>query len=167
MAHASAEAHSHSSVVRVTPAVWAGLISGLAFLVFEMAMLALMGQSPWGPPRMMAAIILGQSVLPPPDAYAAFNPGVVLVAMIVHFALSIIYAVVFALVAERMAMSRALIAGAAFGLALYVVNFHGFTAIFPWFEMARGIGSIAGHVVYGLILAFAYKRLAHRQPGQD
>lgn len=167
MAHARSEVHTHGGAIRVMPAVWAGLIAGLVFLLFEMAMLALMGQSPWGPPRMMAAIILGENVLPPPDAYATFNLGVVLAALAVHFVLSIIYAVVFALIAERMAMSRALIAGAVFGLALYVINFHGFTAVFQWFEMARGVGSIVGHLVYGLILAFAYKRLARERSGRE
>lgn len=159
MAHASTDAQSESRALRLIPAIWAGLITGVVFLVFEMAMLALMGQSPWGPPRMMAAMILGQGVLPPPDAYATFDFGVVMVAMIVHFVLSIVYAFLFGLAATRMSLSTAVIVGGVFGLALYFINFYGFTALFPWFEMARNMVSIVGHVVYGLVLGFAYNRL--------
>ncbi|MGD9967557.1 MAG: hypothetical protein AB7Q23_10515 [Hyphomonadaceae bacterium] len=143
--------------LRVPAAIWAGLIAGLAFLVIEMAMLMMMGQSPWGPPRMMGAIVLGRDVLPPP---ATFDLPAVAAAMMVHFPLSILYAFVLALALERLSLWPALLAGAVFGLAIYFINFYGFTALFPWFADARGLGSIAGHVLYGLVLAFSYKKLA-------
>jgi uncharacterized membrane protein YagU involved in acid resistance len=137
--------------------VWSGLIAGVAFLVFEMALVAMMGQSPWGPPRMMGAILLGRDVLPPP---ATFDMGAMAAAMAVHFPLSIIYAIIFGLAAERLSFWPALTVGAVFGLALYLINFYGFTSVFPWFEMARGAASILGHIFYGVVLAIAYKRLA-------
>lgn len=143
--------------LHVPAALWAGLIAGLAFLAIEMAMLMMMGQSPWGPPRMMGAIVLGRDVLPPP---ATFDMSAVAAAMMVHFPLSILYAFVLALALERLSLWPALLAGALFGLAIYFINFYGFTAWFPWFADARGLGSIAGHVLYGLVLAFSYKKLA-------
>lgn len=69
--------------------IWSGLIAGLVFLNLEMLMVRLiMGQSTWGPPRMIAAMVLGRDVLLPP---ATFDIGVVMAAMPVHFVLAIIY----------------------------------------------------------------------------
>lgn len=137
-------------------AIWSGLIAGLVFLMIEMTMLMMMGQSPWGPPRMMGAIVLGPDALPPP---ASFDMGAVGAAMLVHFPLSVLYAFILGLALERLSLWTSLFAGAVFGVAIYFINFHGFTALFPWFAEARGIGSIAGHLAYGVVLAFAYKKL--------
>lgn len=52
--------------------------------------------------------------------------------------------------------------GIGFGLTLYVVNFYGFTALFPWFAMARNWVSIVSHAVFGLAAAWAYEVLATR-----
>jgi hypothetical protein len=51
----------------------------------------------------------------------------------------------------------------AFGLAIYVVNFYGFTALFPWFADARGWIAILSHAVFGLVLGAIYDRLEGRQ----
>jgi hypothetical protein len=98
---------------------------------------------------MMAAIALGKSVLPPP---ATFDMWIVMVAMGLHFMLS----VVFALAASRLSLGPALALGAIGGLVLYVVNFYGFTALFPWFAMARNWISMVGHIVFGLAAAGTY-----------
>lgn len=135
-------------------ATWSGVIAGLVFLVLEMVMVPVFGGgSPWGPPRMIAAIVLGEGVLPPP---ATFAPGIVLVAMVLHFVLSIVYALIFALVIHRLSLVPALALGAAGGLILYLVNFYGFTALFPWFAMARNWISIFAHIVFGLTTAGVY-----------
>lgn len=142
-------------------AVLAGLFSGFVFLILELIMVPVfMGGSPWGPPRMIAAIAMGEGVLPPP---ASFDLGVVLVAMLVHFPLSIVYAIVLAFLIHRMDMGVALGAGAVFGLALYLINFYGLTAVFPWFAEGRNWVSIFAHIVFGLAAAWAYKSWAHRQ----
>lgn len=132
----------------------AGVIAGLVFVAMEMILVASVGGgSAWGPPRMMGAIVLGPEVLPPP---ATFDAGIVAVGMLVHFALSAILGVIFALAAGRSGLSRnALIGvGALFGLAVYVVNFYGFTAVFPWFEMARNWITVVSHLVFGAVLAW-------------
>ncbi len=138
--------------------VLAGLIAGAVFLMFEMAAVAmLLGMSPWAPPRMMAAIVLGQGVLPPPDT---FDLGIVMVAMMLHFALSVGYAYVIALIVQHRRVGTAAGIGAVAGLVLYLVNFYGFTAIFPWFAMARNGVSVAGHVLFGLVAAWSYRKLS-------
>lgn len=104
----------------------------------------------------MGAIILGPDALPPP---ASFDLGAVGAAMLVHLPLSVLYAFILGFALERLSLWTSFFAGAVFGVVIYFINFHGFTALFPWFAEVRGIGSIAGHLAYGVVLAFAYKKL--------
>ena len=157
------QAHYHPTpqTHRYTPdwpaAVYSGLIAGAIFLMLEMIMVPLfLGESAWGPPRMIAAIVLGKDVLPPP---ATFHLGIFTAAMSVHFSLSIIYAVIFDWVTERLGLATTILLGAVFGLALYLINFYGFTVIFPWFAMARNWVSIFAHIVFGMSVAVAYKEI--------
>lgn len=137
--------------------VWAGVIAGAVFLLLELIMVPLfMGGSPWGPPRMIAAIVMGEGVLPPP---ATFSLGVVLVAVLVHFPLSIGYALIGGLAAHRLSTTSAIVVGCVAGLVLYWINFYGFTALFPWFEMARSWVSVFAHIVFGGVVAGVYKAL--------
>lgn len=122
-------------------------------------MVAMSGQSPWGPPRIIAAIVMGQDVLPPP---ATFDLMIMMAAMAAHFMLSIVIGIGFAFTAGRFGMMMTVLAGASVGIALYVVNFYGFTAIFPWFAMARGVISIIAHIGFGVVLCLAYRMLAKR-----
>ncbi|MEO7366656.1 MAG: hypothetical protein ABIZ36_01785 [Gemmatimonadaceae bacterium] len=139
-------------------AVWAGLIGGAAFMMLEMIMVPLLGGgSPWGPPRLIAAIVMGKGVLPPP---ATFDIGIFMAAMAVHFPLSVIFTLILAWVVARFDKSKAVLIGVAFGLILYVVNFYGFTAMFPWFAMARNWITIFTHIMFGVIAVVAYKQLA-------
>lgn len=154
---AKAGAYTTGNAMDWSATIWAGIIAGAVFLVAEMGLVALMGESPWGPPRMMAAMVLGEGVLPPP---ATFDMTIVMVAMVVHFIVSIILAAIFVALARKWSMLTALVAGAVFGLIVYGVNFYGMTAVFPWFAMARNPVTIASHVIYGLVLAGSYKALA-------
>ncbi len=132
----------------------AGLIAGFVFVVMEMVLVGTVGGgSPWAPPRMMGAIALGESVLPPP---ATFDAAIFAVGMLVHFGLSIVLALVFALIVGGRDLSKSslVIVGAIFGALVYVVNFYGFTAIFPWFEMARNWITILAHLVFGGVLGW-------------
>ena len=153
-------------------AIWAGVIAGIVFIMLEMAMVAfIQGMSPWGPPRMMAAIAMGEGVLPPMEGPVTFDAGVMMVAMFVHLVLTIVYAIVLAVVISllKLDLLTSIIAGALFGIALYFVNFFGFTAQFPWFAMARGGISLFAHAVYGFVLGGAYHAIAAhdaRQAGE-
>ena len=54
-------------------ALWAGLMAGAVFVILEMLLVGTVGgDSPWAPPRMIAAIAMGPGVLPPP---ATFDMG--------------------------------------------------------------------------------------------
>ncbi len=144
-------------------AVLAGLIAGVVFLMMEMILLAVTGESPWGPPRMMAAMVMGEAVLPPP---ATFDAMIMMVAMVVHVILSVLLAVVFAWVLSlwRFSAGVAVALGAVFGLLVYFVNFYPVAAIlFPWFAMARNWISIVSHVGFGAVLAWTYLVIVRKE----
>lgn len=123
-------------------------------MMLEMVLVPVfMGGSPWGPPRMIAAIGMGESVLPPPDSFALVP---VMVAMAIHFGLSIVLAVVLALLVNRRGTGAALTIGAVFGLVIYLINFYGMTALFPWFAKARNSISIFAHMMFGAVAALSY-----------
>jgi hypothetical protein len=137
-------------------AIWAGVIAGIVFLVLEMLLVwVVQGMSPWAPPRMMAAIVLGPGILPPP---ADFSLMAVMTAMMIHFPLSIVYGLVLGWAIHRLEMGMALLVGAAFGLiAVYAVNFYLIAPMaFPWFVEARNWISVLAHVIFGVVLAGAY-----------
>jgi hypothetical protein len=136
-----------------TAAILSGIIAGAVFLILALLLVpAILGGSPWGLPRMIAAIVLGDGVLTP----ATFATGIILTAVVLHFALSIVYAVVFALIFGRLQLGPALLAGLGAGLVLYLVNFYGFTGLYPWFATARNWVVIVDHLVFGVVTAWSY-----------
>lgn len=106
--------------------------------------------------RLTAAIVMGRRVLLPASTW---QWDVLLVATLIHFALSIAYAAIPALCASRLRTRSALLAGAVYGLAIYGVNLYGFTALFPWFTVSRGGVTALTHVVFGVALLGACKLL--------
>lgn len=157
--HPAAAAHRQVDWKAV---VWAGLIAGAVFLAVEMLMVWLLqGQSPWGPPRMMAAMLMGKEILPPP---ADFSLPATAVAMMIHFPLSLVYAVILGWAVRRLDMTAAVLAGAAFGLvAVYLVNFYLVAPVlFPWFVEARNWLSAVAHIVFGAVLGGTYVALRDR-----
>jgi uncharacterized membrane protein YagU involved in acid resistance len=113
---------------------------------------------------MIGAIVLGPEVLPPP---ATFDGFVVLAAVAFHLLLSVVYAIVFALIARAWGLGLAVLIGILYGLLIYVVNFYGMTAFFPWFADARNWVSIFSHALFGAVLALVYKarqRVPHVAP---
>jgi hypothetical protein len=137
-------------------AAWSGVIAGAVFMMAEMMLVWLVqGESPWGPPRMMAAMLLGQQVLPPP---ADFSMSIMAAAMMIHIVLSVIYGLIFGWIAHRLELGGALLAGTVFGLvAVYALNFYVIAPMmFPWFTQARGGISLMTHVLFGVVLGGAY-----------
>ncbi len=146
--------------INIRAVLWAAMIAGVVFMMLQMIMVTVFtGGSPWGPPRMIAAIGMGPGVLPPP---ATFDVGIMKVAMPIHFGLSVILAFLFACIARGRAVGMATMMGAACGLALYLINFYAMTAVFPWFAMGRGWIAIFTHVIYGAVLGFVYASIARR-----
>ncbi|MGI8561871.1 MAG: hypothetical protein ACR2J7_10675 [Luteimonas sp.] len=148
------------SAISTKAVIWSGLIAGAVFMMLEMVMVPMfLGGSPWGPPRMIAAIAMGEGVLPPP---ATFDMTILLVAMVVHFVLSLVLAFIFAFIAKGRTAGSAALIGGVFGLVVYLVMFYGMTAVFPWFEAARTWVTIFVHIVFGVLLGWVYASVAGR-----
>jgi hypothetical protein len=144
-------------------AIWAGVIAAIIFMAVQMLMaITVMGQSPWVPPRMIAAMAMGREVLPPP---ATFDIGIMMSAMMIHFPLSIVYGLLLGWIVHRLSGINAFSAGGIFGLAIYFINFYLIAPImFPWFaEMQNGV-SVTSHVIYGATLGGAYVGMRHHKP---
>lgn len=99
--------------------------------------------------HLTAAMAMGSGVLAPP---LTARWDIFLVATLIHFVLSTLYAIVPALLACRLGVVQALAAGISYGLAIYAANLHGFTAIFPWFAVSRDWPTVAAHAVFGIAL---------------
>ncbi|CAN0620869.1 Sodium:proline symporter [Burkholderia multivorans] len=100
-----------------------------------------------------AAIVMGRRVL---DQPIGFDPLVMGVATLVHCSLSLAYAAVLAKIVRDMPLRLALPAGGMFGLVLYGINLHVFTAIFPWFVPVRGVITLVAHLAFGITAATLY-----------
>ena len=100
--------------------------------------------------RLTAALVMGAAVLPPPSTP---RWDILLVATLIHFALSVAYALIPAHLAGRLHTGPALFAGALYGLAIYVVNLYGFTVLFPWFAVTRDWVTLVAHLIFGVALA--------------
>ncbi len=161
--------HSHRFVHRMPDwraAAFAGLAAGVVYVVMELlAARFVLYRGAWDTVKMVAAIMLGSGALSSPDAFSWI---VVLAAAIVHFGLSIVLALVLAMLiaAFRLDSGQGLVAlsGELFGVGAYLLNFYVFTRYFNWFDQARGLESLLAHAVFGLVAALAYWHLERREP---
>ncbi|WP_240674263.1 hypothetical protein [Crenobacter cavernae] len=141
-------------------AAMAGVAGGVVFLVLDMLAMSLMGAGMWAPTHMIAAIVMGPGALASP---ASFSLGIVVTALIVHFALAVGLGMILGLIMAPFhfdsSWGMASVVGAVFGLAVYLVNFYGMTAFFPWFAEARGWTTLFAHLVFGIVMADTYLKM--------
>lgn len=141
-------------VVDWSAAVWAGLISGLLFLLIASILSAIFYDSLLLPVRMIAAMALGgESILNAPSLIT------ILIGLLIHIPISLVFAGVVAFVIHRWGMGVGIIGGGLLGLALYFINFYSLTALFPWFSGLRGGVMIFSHVVFGAAAGGFYELL--------
>ncbi len=161
------ELHLHSHRYTHRSPDWAaaavsGFVACAFFSAVEMLMVLLVsGQSPWVPPRMVAAIALGPGILTQP---ATFDVSIVAMALIVHAVIGVALGVVLGAIVAPFRLDSDVVtvsvAGAIFGLAVYAVNFYVMTQWFPWFVASRGWTMVAGHVIFGAFAGYMYWVLA-------
>lgn len=157
--------HSHRYVHRspdwIAAAV-AGFVACAFFSAVEMLIVLMVtGQSPWVPPRMVAAIVMGQGVLPPP---VSFDVAIVATALIVHAAIGVVLGLALGAIVAPFRLDSDVatisIAGAVFGLIVYGFNFYVMTRFFPWFAESRNWMMVLGHVIFGAFAGYMYWVLA-------
>lgn len=104
--------------------------------------------------RLTAALVMGASVLTPPSTP---QWDILLVATLIHFSLSVTYALILAYLLGRLRTAPTLFAGALYGLVIYVVNLYGLTLLFPWFTVSRDWVTLLAHLAFGVALAGGYR----------
>ena len=140
-------------------ALAASLCGGLVFAWLHLGLMwAMRGVSPWVSVRMIAAMVLGPAVLSPSETSGAL---VVLAAIFLHGMLSIAYGMLLALPLPAVDTTWSIVVGGFYGLALYYINFYGFSAFSPWFIEERDAVSMVSHFSFGAVVAWAYKAI-HR-----
>lgn len=138
-------------------AVVAGLIAGGLTMLLWMMLLSLMtGGSLWTPFHHVAAILLGESSLTPSQT---LNFQVVLTGAVLHLSLSVVYALILAFIIHRWGLVVGIIGGILFGLAVYIINYYTFTALFPWFYPLRSWIALVGHLFFGAAAGGIYEAL--------
>ncbi|KVG35526.1 hypothetical protein [Burkholderia diffusa] len=139
------------------PILWAAFGAAFGSTVIELLLWPIAGEDAFHnllrDARLTAALVMGRSVLSAPSG---LDPAIMGVATVVHAALSLAYTAVLAKLVRDLSPGAALLAGGAFGLVLYGINLHAFTAIFPWFVAARGVITLVAHVGFGVVAAGVY-----------
>ena len=128
-----------------------GVVAGLVFAAVTMWFAHSTGGKAEMPLRMISTIVKGD------QAMAAGTTSVALGA-VVHLALSALFGMVFALAVPRFRTNGTVaLAGTAYGLLLYVVNFLVLTPlVFTTFRMANQPFEVFAHLVFGTLLSFAF-----------
>lgn len=146
---------------RPVPILWAAFGAAVVSTLVELLLWWIRGegvtQNLFRDARLTAAIVMGRGVLQP---HPGFDPLVMGVATLVHFSLSLAYTAVLARAVRSLTLPSALLVGTGFGLILYGINLHGFTAIFPWFIPVRGVTTLVAHLVFGITAAAIYRLTA-------
>lgn len=138
-------------------AVFAGLIAGAIFLVSLLIIYPVAtGGSPWILLRMIAAVVLGQEALTPINAPSG---SVAVVAVLLHFVLSLLYTLIVAFVVHRWGVLLAVLVGGLIGLAIYLINVFTFTIFFDWFTLAREWPFLVVHIIFGAVAGGIYELL--------
>jgi ribose/xylose/arabinose/galactoside ABC-type transport system permease subunit len=146
-----------------------GFAAGAVLMVLELFWAATTTEhGPWRIPQMVAAIVTGE---PPMEGAApAFSVLIVAVALLVHYALGIVFGLALgALISwfhSEASLGLMQTIGAVFGLVLYLFNFHVMSGVFPWFVELRSGATLVAHFVFGIVAAVLYWKLARRQ-GED
>jgi hypothetical protein len=87
--------------------------------------------------------------------------SVVVVGVIVHYALSILFALVIALVIHRGGLWFGIIGGAILGLAIYSINLYTMTVFFEWFFAIHNTALLISHIVFGAVAGGVYEMFDH------
>ena len=104
-----------------------GFAAGAVLMVLDLIWSSLFAAGgPWRTSHMIAPIFVGPESLQFFDF--RFNVGVVAIALATHYALGIVFGLVMAAIMASLELDstpgRALVTGAVFGIALYLVNFN-------------------------------------------
>ena len=137
-------------------ALWGGLISGSIFFLINILLSQIVLGSPWVYIRIIASIILGTDVLPPP---ATFDLQIFLAALFIHLVISMFGAIVISFSVYRWGLIVGFLGGGGLGLALYVINFYTISYFFPWVFPYKSWIMVVSHIIFGALAGGIYELL--------
>jgi len=140
---------------------WAGIIAGACYLSAQMVLVtAIRHDSPWLPLQRISALLLGPDALAPPGEISLSIAGF---ALMIHFPLAFCYGRLIGRALRRVPPALGWIAGAACGLALYVINYQVIGPwLFPWFDDSQGAVTAFDHLLFGVAVALTFATLRRR-----
>src|SRR5579871_1498576 len=148
-------------VTRWTKGGFVGVVAGALFMAVEMFLVLAFGNgSIWDPVRLSASIAIGSRTV---TASSPFTFDIFFIGMLVHFVLSIFYAVVLGMIIRRLPVGLAIVIGGFYGLVLYAFHFYGLATFYPWVAGWRSWITIVTHLVFGISAAWVYSHLHMRQ----
>lgn len=136
---------------------FAGLAAGMAHLVVNLILTPLMlNVQPGLIMRYIGSLVLGQGVLT-----EGANTTAVIVGVIVHFALSIVYTLLIAIVIHRWGLLIGIFGGAVLGLCIYLINYYTMTAFVNWMFAIDSPVMIIAHLIFGAVAGGVYETYDH------
>jgi uncharacterized membrane protein YagU involved in acid resistance len=134
-------------------AIVAGLIAGIIYMLLQMSLPHFLeGKGVWQLPNNIAAIGYGPGVV----SSKMPSAGPMLIFLILHFLVSILFAMIVGLFARGATTLVKIGTGIAAGALLYYASFYVGTYIFSWFANFRGWTCLADHLIFGIITALIY-----------
>ena len=145
-----------------------GFAAGAVLMVLDILWSSVVDTGgPWRTSHMIAPIFTGADVAQAP--VYSFSVRIVAIALAVHYILGIAFALVLAAIMASLHLdssaTKALLTGAVFGVALYLINFYGIAQAFPWLADLRGWATLAAHLVFGGVAALLYWKLGRTPKG--
>jgi hypothetical protein len=140
-------------------AVWiAGFVGGTVFLVTSILFTPLLlGVESGLVLRYFASLVMGEAVV----NGDVTTTSSLIVGVIVHYALSMLFALVIAIVVHRWGLLVGIIGGALLGLAIYGINLYTMTLLFPWFFAINNSVLLVSHVLFGALVGGVYEMFDH------
>lgn len=136
----------------------AGLAAGTAHLITNLVLMPLvLNVDPALTLRYVASLVLGPGVLTQTDNAVLIG----IVGLIVHYALSIVFTLVVAIVVHRWGLLVGIIGGAILGLALYGINLYTMTVFFTWFFALHSTVLMLSHIFFGAVAGGVYELFDH------
>jgi len=133
---------------------FAGLIAGTVFLLINMILSPLLLQiDATIILRYFASLSMGTSALVGNDS------SFLLVGLLTHYALSILFTLVIAIVVHRWGLGVGIIGGAILGLSIYGINLYAGTIIFEWFFAINNPLLLVSHILFGAVAGGVYEML--------
>jgi hypothetical protein len=132
----------------------AGIAAGTAHLLTNVLLSPLiLDVEPALTLRYFASLVLGEGVLM--DA----SSGDLAVGLIVHYALSILFTLVIAIVVHRWGLLVGIVGGAILGASIYLINLYTMTVFFDWFFAINSSVLFLSHVIFGAVAGGVYEML--------